>query len=305
MALHKQNQPPLKSLIAFEAVARHSSFTLAAQELNLSQSAISRQIKRLEEILSRPLFLRKPHHVELTPAGKSYLEVIQKLFHELDKATTELQRRGHKDQLTFATTHSISTTWLSYRIKEFRQLYPHINIRVLCNEHAKLLDINEYDLAFFYHLDHNELVTGLEFFPLFERETVICVCSPEYLKQYGSPESTQQLLQRTLLMVEDHYHDWLTWNDWFNYHGIKKPVLNEMLRSDCYQLVIKMASMDMGIALGWERVLKDDLDKGNLCLALPQTMPSAGHLTMMLPQNRYPTDATRVFKKWLLQSIIT
>ena len=84
MVLHKQNQPPLKSLIAFEAVARHSSFTLAAQELNLSQSAISRQIKRLEEILSRPLFLRKPHHVELTPAGKSYLDVIQKLFHELD-----------------------------------------------------------------------------------------------------------------------------------------------------------------------------------------------------------------------------
>ena len=97
MVLHKQNQPPLKSLIAFEAVARHSSFTLAAQELNLSQSAISRQIKRLEEILSRPLFLRKPHHVELTPAGKSYLDVIQKLFHELDKATTELQRRGHNE----------------------------------------------------------------------------------------------------------------------------------------------------------------------------------------------------------------
>ena len=173
----------------------------------------------------------------------------------------------------------------------------------MINEHPKLLDINEYDLGFFYHLDHHELVAGLDFYPLFEHEQVICVCSPDYIQEYGSSISLEQLQKHTLLMVEDHYHDWLTWQDWFAYHDIDYPTINNLLRSDCYQLVLKMASIGMGIALGWERVLQDDITKGTLIRAIPMEMPSAGHLTMMMPHNRYPSDATRTFRKWLIQQL--
>lgn len=303
MARH-HNEPPLNYLVAFEAAARHLSFTQAAIELNLTQSAISRQIKRLEETLSRPLFHRHPHGIHLTPAGERYFQTVQRLLHDLDEATAELQRRGHTDQLTLATTPSISSTWLTYRLMAFLKQYPHINARILCSEHPRLLDTSEFDLGFFYHLDHRELVPGLDSQRLFADERVICVCSPDYLAEHGPIASVAELAQaHTLLVVEDHYHDWLTWADWLRHHGVADSVPKQQFRSDCYQLVLKTATLGMGVSLGWTQMLQDDLRAGRLCQPLPHSMPSYGYLAMMTPQNRYPAEPARLFTQWLLQHV--
>ncbi len=303
MARH-HHEPPLNYLVAFEAAARHLSFTQAALELNLTQSAISRQIKRLEETLSRPLFDRHPHGIHLTPAGERYFNTVQRLLHDLDEVTAELQRRGHTNQLTLATTPSISSTWLSYRLMAFLKQYPHINARILCSQHPRLLDTSEFDLGFFYHLDHRELVPGLESQRLFAQESAICVCSPAYLAEHGPIVEVAQLVQEhTLLVVEDHYHDWLTWTDWLGHHGVRDALPHRQFRSDCYQLVLKTATMGMGVALGWHQMLQDDLHAGRLCQPLPHSMPSYGYLAMMTPQNRYPAEPARLFKQWLVQHL--
>lgn len=294
--------PPLNCLQPFEAVARHLSFTRAAQELNLTQSAVSRQIKRLEENLARPLFHRHNLGISLTPAGERYFRTIQRLLRELDRESAELRRRGAERQLTLASTPTISSIWLARLLPAFQSLYPQLDIRILCSESPQHLDVSEYDLGLFYHLDELPAPLGLELTPVFAGEQVICVCSPDYLSRKGPIRDPQHLLQEhRLLIVEDHYHDWLTWSDWFSAVGATYHSPQHALRTNSYQLLMQSAVMGQGVALGWESLLQDELAAGRLQRALPQRMPSRGRLNLMQPHHRNPPSAVRRFRQWLLE----
>jgi DNA-binding transcriptional LysR family regulator len=294
--------PPLNCLQTFEAAARHLSFTQAAHELNLTQSAVSRQIKRLEEDLARPLFHRLALGISLTPAGERYFRTIQRLLRELDRESAELRRRGADRQLTLASTPTISSIWLAHLLPEFQHQYPDLDIRILCSESPNHLDVSEYDLGLFYHLDDLSAPHGLELSAVFEREEVVSVCSPDYLKRRGPIHSPEHLLQtHSLLIVEDHYHDWLTWADWFSAIGASYNNPRHAMRTNSYQLLMQSAMMGQGVALGWRSLLEGELASGRLQLALPHTMLSRGRLYLMEPHHRNPPPAVRSFRQWLLE----
>lgn len=301
MSRQNVDLPPLNCLQTFEAAARHLSFTQAAHELNLTQSAVSRQIKRLEEDLARPLFFRLALGISLTPAGARYFRTVQRLLRELGRESAELRRRGADRQLTLASTPTISSIWLASLLPEFQRQNPDLDIRILCSESPSHLDVSEYDLGLFYHLDELPAPHGLELSPVFADEQVITVCSPDYIKRHGAIRDPQHLLDaHTLLIVEDHYHDWLTWTDWFAAVGAHYYTPRHAMRTNSYQLLMQSAVMGHGVALGWKSLLEDELAAGRLQMALPHSMPSCGRLHLMQPHHRNPPSAARSFRQWLL-----
>lgn len=301
MSRRNVDLPPLNCLQTFEAAARHLSFTQAAHELNLTQSAVSRQVKRLEEDLARPLFYRLAQGLSLTPVGVRYFRTIQRLLRELDRESAELRRRGADRQLTLASTPTISSIWLAGLLPDFQREHPDLDIRILCSESPSHLDVSEYDLGLFYHLDELPAPHGLELSPVFDSEQVITVCSPAYIERHGPIHDVQHLLHaHTLLIVEDHYHDWLTWTDWCADADAHYHTPRHALRTNSYQLLMQSAVMGHGVALGWKSLLAGELDAGRLQMALPHTMHSRGRLHLMQPHHRNPPSAARSFRQWLL-----
>ncbi|MCP1367761.1 LysR substrate-binding domain-containing protein, partial [Halomonas sp. BBD48] len=252
--------PPLSCLRAFEAAGRHRSFTQAGGELSLTQSAISRQVKRLETDLGRPLFERDYDGLRLTPAGEQYYRVVQRLLRELGDESARLRRRGGDRQLTLASSPTIASIWLARQLPGFQRDYPDISIRILTVEDPHRLDLAEFDLGLYYHVPSEVEPTGLAAEPVFDAEDVIAVCSPAYLTCYGAVQDACDLLQRhTLLVVEDHYHDWLTWEIWFEALGLAWSIPQRTLRANSYQLLMNATLAGQGVTLGWSRLLEADL----------------------------------------------
>lgn len=292
--------PPLQCLRAFEAAARHGSFTQAGGELSLTQSAVSRQIKRLEKDLGRPLFERSPEGLRLTPAGAHYFRVVQRLLRELGDETARLRRHGNDHQLTLASSPTIASHWLARRLPDFQRAHPEIEIRILTVEDPYRLDLDEFDLAFYYHLKGEVDPPGLQAEPLFGGERVIAMCSADYLERRGAIRDPSDLLaHHTLLVVEDHYHDWLTWEAWFHAQGLDWHPPAHCLRANSYQLLMNATLAGQGVSLGWAKLLEADLRQGTLVQALPLSLPSPGTLSLLIPQHRHLRNAPRLFRDWL------
>ncbi len=293
--------PPLNCLQAFEAAARRQSFTHAATELSLTQSAISRQIKRLEEFLGRPLFHRDALGVALTPAGERYFVLVQRLLRELASGTAALTRRQGSLQLTLASSPTVAAMWLTRQLPELKRACPQLDIRILTMDDPRQMDASEFDLALYYLVPGEMEPAGVQINRIFEQEEVIAVCSPAYLHQAGPVTGPRQMLQaHTLLELEDYYHDWLTWQDWFD--GIAEPYQtpSHTLKTNSYLLLMQAALAGQGIALGWARLLQPYLQEGSLVQALPHNIPSKGYLCLLEPSHRHASAATRQFTRWLL-----
>lgn len=294
--------PPLQCLRAFEAAARHGSFTQAGRELNLTQSAISRQIKRLEEDLGRPLFERDPEGLRPTPAGEDYYRVIRRVLRELADETSRQRRRGNERQLTLATSPTIASTWLARKLTDFRDLHPDIELRILTMEDPHRLDLAEFDLGIYYHLSHEIDPPGVAAEPIFSDEDVIAVCSPAYLARFGEVHDATDLLDNhTLLVVEDYFKDWLTWQHWYGTLGLDWHTPAHSLRANSYQLLMHAAFAGQGVVLCWSKLLSEDIAEGRLLKALPHAMPSPGTFSLLTPQHRHLSQAAQRFRQWLLE----
>ncbi|WNL40063.1 LysR substrate-binding domain-containing protein [Halomonas sp. PAMB 3232] len=293
--------PPLSCLRAFEAAARYCSFTQAGHELHLSQSAVSRQIKRLEDDLGRPLFERHVEGLRLTPSGERYFRVVQRLLRDLGDETARLRRRADSRQLTLASSPTIASIWLARQLPAFQRAHPHIEIRILTVEDPHRLDLSEFDLGIYYHVPLEVDPPGLTAHPIFSDEDVAAVCSPIYLDRYGKRITPQTLLtEHTLMVVEDHYNDWLTWQHWFTELGLPWQAPTHMLRANSFQLLMNATLAGQGVTLGWMRLLEAEIRQGNLVPALEHRLPSRGKLSLFTPQHRHMTEPMKAFKKWAL-----
>ncbi|WP_249975763.1 LysR substrate-binding domain-containing protein [Vreelandella olivaria] len=298
--------PPLSCLRAFEVAARYCSFTQAGSELNLSQSAVSRQIKRLEHDLGRLLFERHHEGLRLTPTGEHYFRVVQRLLRDLGDETARLRRRGDNRQLTLASSPTIASIWLARQLPDFQRAYPNIEIRILTVEDPHRLDLAEFDLGIYYHLPNEVDPPGLIANAIFEHEMVTAVCSPIYLERHDHAiEPTQLLVDHTLMIVEDHYHDWLTWETWFRELGLKWQTPLHTLRANSFQLLMNATLAGQGVTLGWMRILDAELRQGTLVQALPLAIPSRGKLSLFTPQHRHLTEPMRAFQQWVFNTHYT
>lgn len=286
--------PPLNSLVAFEASARLLSFTLAADELCVTQGAVSRQIRHLEEYLGKPLFTRVNRAIELTPAGLQYYHAVRSSLTEVSRATAELlQWRGER-QITVATTNAMASLWLLPQIPEFQRDHEGLNIRILASDQAYDLNRSEFDLALLYCPTPPPNMRAT---PLF-REEIFPVCSAAYLHRVsGEPD---RLFRRTLLELEDAQSDWLSWSDWFERVDIQPSEPGNRIHINNYPMLIQAALNGQGVALAWGHLLDRHLESGALVRPVETTLHTAAWFYLLEPSDRRVKPAVQLFREWLL-----
>ena len=252
MASPQRSLPPLEFLRGFEAAARHLSFTRAAAELFLTQSAISRQIQALESFVGVPLFERRHKALALTPAGESYHRTVAQMLDALRDATRRLKetRTGHV--LTVTTTVSFAALWLVPRLARFRREHPNVDVRISATPEVVDMEREGIDIAI-RDCPLSKAPPGAAFLV---GEQLMPVCSPDYMreaKREKRPLSKPADLQHHVLL---NLHDaarrwpWLTWNAWFEAMGVPELTPASTLTLDQYDQVLNAAFHGQGIALG-------------------------------------------------------
>jgi LysR family transcriptional regulator, glycine cleavage system transcriptional activator len=259
--MHK-GLPSLDLLKGFEAAARNLSFTKAGQELFLTQSAISRQIKALEEQLGVPLFRRRHRELLLTEAGQTLYKAVGEALRTLRDAASKLSGRA-SGMLTVTTTISFASLWLVPRLAEFRRQHPEIDVRIAATNDITDLERDGIDVAIRYCPPE---AAGADAIALFG-EKVFPVCAPG-LASGGQLSSPQDLSRHVLLHYDDleRRSPWLSWEVWLELvkaHGVKPA---GTLRFSHYDQMIRAALDGQGIALGRSPLVDGWVREGRLVL---------------------------------------
>ena len=295
-----QPLPPLNSLVAFEAAARHLSFTLAARELNVTQGAISRQIRVLEDYLGTPLFARTTREINLTVTGKSYCETVRENLQQIAHATAGVRHWRGAQQVTVVTSTAMASLWLLPLVSEFQRQHEEIDLRIIATDQISDFSRLDCDLALYYC---SKPPKNMQVTPLFSEE-IFPVCSPAYLAQHPQITDPQHLGECTWSWLEDPQSDWIGWKDWFNHLGYPVPEPRRRININSYSMLIQSALAGQGIALAWSNLMGDHLQAGNLVKPVDIYLRTEAQFCLLEPIGRAANrQSVNRFRQWLMQHI--
>jgi LysR family glycine cleavage system transcriptional activator len=288
--------PSLNGLRAFEAAARHLSFTQAASELNVTQTAISHQIRRLEDELGIRLFVRKNRALALTPEAREYLPGIRAAFNDLRLATDRLLRKDDNNVLTVSTLASLAAKWLLPRLSAFQEVHPEIDVRITTS--TGLVDFNngDVDAAIRYGRGHwprvrSEWLMADEMFP---------VCSPALLTGKRPLRNPEDLKDHVLLHNTNNSDDWRLW---LTAAGLPADISRQPgITFDLILMTVQAAIDGMGVAMGRTTYVKDDIAKGRLVVPFEITLPADAGFYIVSPEGVADSPKLRAFRQWLINS---
>jgi len=291
--------PPMNSLIVFEAAARHLSFTRAANELNVTQGAISRQIRQLEEYLGKELFVRANRNIYLTPTGLQYYQTVYSALLEVAKATGEIKKWQGEHQVTVATSNAMAALWLLPKVTAFQQ-QEGIDLRILATDNIFDLHKMDCDIALFYC---RVPPVGMNVTTLFPEE-VFPVCSPSYLAQFAENVTAEELFGRTLLYLDDSQKDWITWSEWFGSVDYPEVKPKNRVNINNYPMLLQAAMNGQGVALAWGSLVDEYLDNGTLVRPVETVLRTQANFCMLEPSDRgVIPSSVKQFRTWLLDQL--
>ncbi len=290
--------PPLNALRAFEAAARHLSFTKAAEELNVTQAAISHQVKALEDHLGQPLFRRLNRRLVLTEAGQIYLPVLREAFDAIAAGTQRLNRDQHSGPLHISVLSSFAAKWLLPRLSRFRDRHPEIDVMVSANN--KLIDFAEdvFEMGIRYGQGSYpglrcDLLLGDAVFP---------VCSPKLLEGPHPLRRPEDLRHHTLLHDEVSRHDESPdWRSWLQAAGVDGIDWRRGPGFSDSSMVIEAAAAGQGVALGHRWLAAADLESGRIVMPFGPVVPSKFAYYLVSPPAVAERRRVRLFREWLLE----
>lgn len=291
----RKELPPLDLLIAFEAAGRLLNFTAAAEHLNLTQAAVSRQIRLLEEELGQKLFIRSHRAVHLTEQGRKYLHTVSLALDHLANASREIRRPQDELIVTVAATHSVATLWLLPRIKTFQRANPDIDIKLIASDHDGECLADNIDISILrgdgsWHGYYAEHLLDEEIFP---------VCSPAYLGRIAPSPSPADLIEHVLIHVEASHEEWMTWRVWLTEMKVALPDNHRQLLINTYPLSIQAAVDGLGIALGWRHLVDDHLSSGQLIRPIPESITTKDGYFVLTRKGRVLPAAAAAFLDWV------
>src|SRR3974390_419665 len=283
--------PPLNGLKAFEAAARSESFTRAAEELNVTQGAVSHQVKALEDILGLNLFRRERQRLILTKAGRDYLAVIRDALDQVAGGTERLLERQESGALTVSTSPDFAAKWLVNRLGHFAEKYPDLDLRVSATTHYVDFARDDVDIAIRH--GHGNW-PGLDVQRLYS-ERLFPVCSPKLVTGRNRVTKVADLLKFPLLRLEDAKN----WARLFEAAGVKAsvgpgPVLNRA------SMLIDAAIDGQGIALARTALAAWDLIDGRIVRPFGLAWRPAGTYWIASPKAMARAEKVRRFRQWLL-----
>ncbi|WP_196141144.1 transcriptional regulator GcvA [Aliikangiella sp. G2MR2-5] len=287
--------PPLKSLRAFEAAARHLSFTRAADELFVTQAAVSHQIKSLEEFLGVPLFVRRNRQLLLTDEGQNYWPKIRDIFEILSNATEEIKAQRASGALTVSVVPTFATVWLVPRLSRFNQLYPDIEVRLKASDETVDFVREDVDVAIYYDTGD---YPGMHSVTLLS-ERLTPLCSPALLEGDKPLQSPEDLRRHTLL------HDGNTndWRRWLKFAGVKGINLNQGPVFSHTSMVQQAAIYGQGIAMGHIVLSQAEVQAGRLVRPFELMLESDFSYDIVCPKESAQRPKIKAFTDWLLQTV--
>jgi LysR family glycine cleavage system transcriptional activator len=288
--------PSLNGLRAFEAAARHLSFTLAASELNVTQTAISHQIRRLEEELGIRLFIRKNRALALTPQARDYLPGVRAAFNDLRLATDRLLRKEDDKVLTVSTLASLAAKWLLPRLTAFQEAHPGIDVRITTSTALVDFKNGDVDAAIRYGRGHwpgvrAEWLMADDFFP---------VCSPALLSGKKPLRTPEDLRDHVLLHTSTNSDDW---RQWLTAAGLPSDLSKQPgITFDLILMTVQAAIDGIGVAMGRTSYVQDDIAKGRLVVPFNISLPVDAGFYLVSPEGAAEPPKLRAFRQWLIAS---
>jgi len=287
--------PSMTALLEFEAVARHSSFTLAAQELGVTQAAVSKQIRLLEENLGRQLFQRLHRGIRLTSEGQALHAVLSDSMQKIASVFDRLSEGDSEQELVLSSTATFSQLRVMPRLGSLRSTLPQVRLRLATQMFTGDLRNHEVDLLVRYGNGRWEDGIALHLFD----EEIFPVCSPAWLARNPQPESLEALYRADLLDADATAEGWMTWPSWFRAVGGNPPKLNYNLRCQLYTDTIQGALHGHGVALGWGRMLDHLLASGELVRLTDLVVRPREAYYLVVPHGRTTTPTILKLVDWL------
>jgi LysR family glycine cleavage system transcriptional activator len=291
----RRSLPPLNALRSFDAAARHQSFTRAAEELCVTQGAVSHQVKALEIQLGLQLFKRARNGLLITDAGRDYLAVVRDVFDRLELATDSLLQRQRSGTITVSTSPDFAAKWLVSRLGRFAEAYPEIDLKLAALMHRVDFAREDVDLAIRHgdgqwpELDAVNL-TAEELFP---------VCSPSLMTSRGGLHNPEDVLRFSLLHLDDR-RDWGRWLEAAGAPGerlLQGPVLNHA------SMLIDAAIEGQGIALARTMLAASDLTAGRLVRPFQAAIPLRNTYWIVCPKATRALPKIVAFRDWLFDEV--
>lgn len=260
-----KNLPPLNYIRSFEASARHLSFTRAAEELGMTQAAVSGHVRALEQYIGRPLFHRAPRSLGLTEVAASYLPTLRQALAQIDVATGQILTVPHRQEVTLACPASLATNWLPPRLHAFGQAHPEVEVTVLATIWSETSDLIA-DLRITPR-HASEPMQGQSL----SDEALVMVCAPGFLTGPNALQEPRDIRHRGLIHVlgrQEH------WQAFARQHGLTDLPLSEGLKTDSSNVALEMAVAGLGCAITLASLAEVHLRRGLLVAPFPDKIPS-------------------------------
>jgi DNA-binding transcriptional LysR family regulator len=293
-AVMRMHSPSLSELHAFAAAARLGSYSLAAQELYVTQGGISRAIARLEEHLGFALFERLGRRNTLTPAGQEYLQAVEPSVMAIEAASAAARRRRHGPQLRLSVTPTLFSHWLIPRLPDFNARYPQVMLSFSPYRRDDPLTAPEIDAwirvgAAWPAGIEAEYVVGRDLIP---------ICHPRELQGRDAIHSAQDLLARPLLFHTNYPGNWARW---MQERGLSQACPPPAADFETVALLVQAVAAGMGVAMVQRCLVEEDLATGRVALALDAPVNIERGYFLCRPANRAATEALDQFRDWILE----
>ena len=291
-----QKLPPLTALRSFEAAARYGNFSQAADELCVTQSAVSHQIRQLEAWFGFELFTRNGRRITLSAKGSELATALAEAFGDIARTCRRISASDETPTLTVAAIPSVATCWLIPKLSDFWQRHPDVRVKLLYAIHGSPIDFQDIDIAIAYGTGD---WSGVEVTPFLNGDAKP-VCSRQYLADKGPFDEPEYLVDAELL----HEQNRRGWENWFHNAGVEVEALPRGPIFEDFNLLRSAALAGHGVALCAPALLADDLESGRL-VQLSDIAVQMNHDYYVLEPHELPgakLDARETFKQWLMQS---
>jgi len=290
--------PPLNPLRVFEAVARHENLTKAADELHITQSAVSRHIATLESYLGVQLFLRSRHGVLLTAPGRVYAGEVAKAFATIATATKELTRKTDNSTIRLRVYTTFAMHWLTSRMLEFNTQHPEVELSLNISVARINFEQDDVDMAIQFG-DGNWPEMHAD---LLLADTIEPVCTPEFMAQHKSPDQGPEALLNTRLFHSRYRrNDWEEWLRWTQLVDFAKSAEKVELNNSV--LVYQATKRNLGMAMGQTSLLAEEIREGSLICPFNRPLQRPLGYYLLRPKHRPDSRLNSIFRDWLLATI--
>ena len=287
--------PPITALRPFEAAARLGGFTRAAEELHLTQAAISHQIRNLEEDLGCKLFDRRNRTVVLTAEGRAFARTVAEAMDDIAAHAARLRGNRRAGEVVFFAQLCEAMYWVMPRLGAFRQAHPEIHVNVVSSPRA----LGDYEGEFDVALQIADRSSGGMRPVLTVPDEVFALCSPGFLDGLQKPLSRDDLGRLTLLYHKTDPRDWPGWDDWFARVGSECRIGEGGIPFEDYLFMIQSAIEGQGVVLGWRRTMERLIEFGALVRAVPDSVPLSDGLLVYCQPSERDRPETKAVLDWL------